>query len=95
MYMGSETRVDFSPSTNSDETVLELVAADRPGLLSAVGKIFIRHGIDIASAKIMTIGEKAEDFFYISDASGNPIDDALQGKLEEELRRELGSSGTK
>ncbi|MEL7187718.1 MAG: HD domain-containing protein [Pseudomonadota bacterium] len=86
------TRVDFSPSSHSDETVFELIAADRPGLLSAVGKIFIEHGIDIASAKIMTIGERAEDMFYISDESGRPIDNASQEKLKAALLAEIGSS---
>ena len=87
----TQTRVDFSLTTNSDATVLELVAADRPGLLSAVGKVFIEHGIDIASAKIMTIGEKAEDVFYISDESGNPIDAAAQENLKQALLAELDS----
>ncbi len=88
----TETRVDFSPSTNSDETVLELVAADRPGLLSEVGKIFIEHGVDIASAKIMTIGERAEDVFNISDEHGQPLAADVQEQLKTALLERLGSA---
>ncbi len=85
----TKTQVDFGLAAHSDATVLELVAADRPGLLSAVGKAFIEHGIDIASAKIMTIGERAEDVFYISDESGNPLTDAVQEQLRQSLLERL------
>jgi [protein-PII] uridylyltransferase len=81
----TRTSVEFSPSSSSDNTVLELVAADRPGLLSAIGRVFIERGIDIEAAKIMTIGERAEDVFYIRDESGKPIDK----NAEEELRQAL------
>ena len=87
----TQTQVDFSLTANSDATVLELVAADRPGLLSAVGKVFIEHGIDISSAKIMTIGERAEDVFYIADEAGSPITADAQGKLKEALLAKLDS----
>ena len=61
------TSVEFHSRYLKWPTVLELVAADRPGLLSNVGQVFIEQGIDIEAAKIMTIGERAEDVFYISD----------------------------
>ena len=87
----TKTQVDFSLTANSDATVLELVAADRPGLLSAVGKVFIEHGIDISSAKIMTIGERAEDVFYISDEAGNLITAEAQDNLKKALLAKLDS----
>ncbi len=77
--------VEFSPSTSGGNTVLELVAADRPGLLSEIGRVFIECSIDIEAAKIMTIGERAEDVFYICRESGGPLDETEQ----EELRRAL------
>lgn len=81
----TQTQVSFSTSLSGNETVLELVAADRPGLLSQVGQVFIEQGVNIASAKIMTIGERAEDVFYISDESGKPLTEDAQ----DELRRAL------
>ena len=68
---------------------MELVAGDRPGLLSDVGRVFVETGINIDTAKIMTIGERAEDVFYISNASGNPLDDASCSKLREQLIERL------
>lgn len=85
----TQTRVDFDPGTSHDQTVLELIAADRPGLLSKVGQVFVEQRINIASAKIMTIGERAEDVFYISNESGQALDDRAQDKLREALLEKL------
>jgi [protein-PII] uridylyltransferase len=77
--------VDFNRESTRGLTVMELVAADRPGLLSIVGKVFIDLGIDIDAAKIMTIGERAEDVFYISDEAGAPLGDEAKSRLREQL----------
>jgi [protein-PII] uridylyltransferase len=79
------TRVNFDSTILGGQTVFELVAADRPGLLSRIGTTFMEQGIDIASAKIMTIGERAEDVFYISDLSGNPLTEVAQSQLTEAI----------
>jgi [protein-PII] uridylyltransferase len=71
---------------------MELVAADRPGLLSIVGQAFIDQGIDIEAAKIMTIGERAEDVFYISDERGRPLTEEAQEGLRSELTEKLAST---
>jgi [protein-PII] uridylyltransferase len=86
------TRVDFSPGTTDGQTVFELVTADRPGLLSKVGQVFVQQGIYITSAKIMTIGERAEDVFYINDLSGQPLSEAALDKLADALRETLDPS---
>ncbi len=61
-------------NTLSDKfTVIEVTGLDRPGLLyeltSALGKL----SLNIASARIVTYGEKAVDVFYISDLTGGKI----------------------
>jgi [protein-PII] uridylyltransferase len=68
---------------------MDLVAADRPGLLSKVGQTFIELGIDIEAAKIMTIGERAEDVFYISDEAGRPLDSEAKQQLRDNLVAKL------
>ena len=87
----TRTTVEFSPSTSSDNTVLEIVAADRPGLLSEIGRVFIEQEVDIEAAKIMTIGERAEDVFYISDEAGRPLDKNTQEELRQALLTRLDS----
>ena len=88
----TETAVDFVEPPDQGRTVMELVAADRPGLLSKVGQTFIKQGVDIQTAKIMTIGERAEDVFYLTDESGSPLDGDAQQRLRDELVRELDQS---
>ena len=88
------TRVNFSPSTSDNQTVFELITADRPGLLSKVGQIFIEQGINITSAKIMTIGERAEDVFYISDLSGKSLTETALDDLADSLREKLEQNET-
>jgi [protein-PII] uridylyltransferase len=85
----TKTTVDFNPETMRGLTVMELEAADRPGLLSQVGKVFIDQGVDIDAAKIMTIGERAEDVFYICTEAGVPLDEDAQSCLARELVRAI------
>ena len=87
----TKTTVDFVQSAAGDQTVLELQAADRPGLLSTIGQVFIEQGIDIEAAKIVTIGEKAEDVFYICRESGGALDPDRQRALGDALLERLDS----
>lgn len=52
--------------------VLSVIAGDRPGLLSTIARVLSSNGINLESAKIMTLGERAEDTFLIS---GKLLDD--------------------
>jgi [protein-PII] uridylyltransferase len=88
----TNTTVDFSPNVSADQTVLELRAADRPGLLSTIGQVFIEQGIDIEAAKIVTIGERAEDVFYVCRETGGALDKTQQDKLGKALFERLGSA---
>lgn len=45
---------------------LYIVAGDRPGLLASIAYTLARHRIDLRSAKINTLGARAEDTFWIS-----------------------------
>jgi len=85
----TNTSVQFSDDVTHDRTVMDLVAADRPGLLSKVGQVFIELGIDIDAAKIMTIGERAEDVFYVSDEAGKPLDEPTKNRLRDTLVAKL------
>jgi [protein-PII] uridylyltransferase len=83
------TQVNFSLDTRNDRTILELVAGDRPGLLSEVGKIFKAEHIAINGAKIMTVGERAEDVFYITGLDGKPLQEPACSLVRESLVRAL------
>ena len=83
------TQVSFSTAPRNQSTILELVAGDRPGLLSEIGKVFWQQNIDLHGAKIVTVGERAEDVFYVTDEHGRLLDDSAQDRLREALTRAL------
>jgi [protein-PII] uridylyltransferase len=83
------TRIDFSEDLDGRRTVMELVAADRPGLLCEVGKAFVEINASLRAAKIMTVGERAEDVFYITTLDGNPLDAAAREELGRRLKASL------
>ena len=62
-----------------------LAALDTPGLLANIGEVFQRCDVNIHAAKITTIGERAEDFFMIS----NSDDQALSSEQQSALKRAL------
>ncbi len=83
------TQVNFSLDARNDRTILELIAADRPGLLSEVGKVFKAEHVAINGAKIMTVGERAEDVFYITDSDGRILSDEACRRVQDSLVRAL------
>ena len=67
------TQITFTEDPVRQRTVLELIAGDRPGLLSEIGKVLLAERVDVVTARIMTIGERAEDVFYVTDEHGRQL----------------------
>src|SRR6202167_2499149 len=88
------TQVNFSIDNRNGRTILELIAADRPGLLSEVGKVFRTERVAINGGKIMTVGERAEDVFYITDAEGGLLQEEACQRLQDSLVRALDQRHT-
>ena len=76
-------QVDIRPDERGTYQVLNIVAGDRPGLLYAIALALNGHGINLHSAKINTLGDRAEDIFLISGAALAQPREVLQ--LEQEL----------
>ena len=88
----TRTTVEFDEDLANRRTVLELVASDRPGLLSKVGQAFTDMQVEIDTAKVMTIGERAEDVFYIVDNRGDPLPEEVRAALSQRLIEKLDSA---
>ena len=67
-------RIEFSEA--ADRTQLALVCADRPGLLAEIAALLRGHHVRVHDARIATFGERAEDFFLLSDESDRPLQDS-------------------
>lgn len=82
-------QVSFRKDPRGRHTVMELVTTDRPGLLGLVGGILTRQSIGVRTAKIATIGERAEDVFHLINNRRKPLSgpqrEALRAALEAEL----------
>ncbi|MEJ2577968.1 MAG: [protein-PII] uridylyltransferase, partial [Kineosporiaceae bacterium] len=66
-------RVVLLPGASADATVLEVRAADRPGLLHAVGSALARVGVDLRSAHIATHAGQAVDVLYVAEPGGGVL----------------------
>ena len=66
----SDLRVVWQPATGA--AVLELRAADSPGLLYRVGAALAMAGAEVRAARISTLGGDVVDAFYLV----GPWDDA-------------------
>lgn len=69
------TQITAEDDANSDYTLLEIIAADRPGLLARIGQAFMEYRIRVHNAKISTLGENAENIFLVSDRENQAIKD--------------------
>jgi len=58
--------VDIRPDERGAYQVLSIVASDRPGLLYGVARILARHHINLQTARINTLGDRAEDVFLVT-----------------------------
>lgn len=92
-HFAVRTEIYFHEDPQHRYTVLELNATDRPGLLSKVGQAFGHCNIKLYNARISTIGSRAEDIFYITDAMDRPLaTDSERRELTEAIIGLIGSS---
>ena len=67
------TVINFEFNDASDQHIMSLETLDQPGLLARVGQVFLQEKIEVHAARITTLGERAEDMFYISDQNDEPL----------------------
>ena len=68
-----ENTVDITLNPALQQNMVEIATLDQPGLLAKVGGLFMMQGLDIHSAKIVTLGERAEDIFFVTKKDGSPM----------------------
>jgi len=89
-HFSTPTRIDFVQDYGNQRTIMKLVADDRPGLLSLVGRAFVDEKINLINAKISTIGAEAQDTFFITDENNQQLTDHTQFEaIEDAIGRHL------
>ena len=58
--------VHIRPDEKGQYSLLSVTAGDRPGLLSAIARVLAVYHVNLHTAKIVTLGERAEDVFIVS-----------------------------
>jgi [protein-PII] uridylyltransferase len=79
--------VDIRPDERGTYHSLNIVASDRPGLLYRVARQLAEYRLSLYSAKINTLGDRAEDVFLVSGSA--LADSKAVLKLEQELLVQL------
>jgi len=82
-------RVNFIKIPSKNRTMIEIIALDRPGLLSNISQVFQKAQLNIHSAKITTFGEKADDVFTISTVDNEELTIQEQEALALQLTEEI------
>ena len=78
------------PGVTSAATVVEVRAADAPGLLHRLLRAVSASGAQVRAAKVATLGADVVDVFYVVDEHGERLSDAHLARLRAAL---LGAAG--
>ena len=79
------TVIDFEFNAAANQHIMSLQTLDQPGLLARVGQIFLQQQIEVHAARITTLGERAEDMFYISDQHDERLSETKLDTLKHAL----------
>ncbi len=79
--------VGIRPDERGTYQVLSIVASDRPGLLYGIARTLAGYKVNLHTARVNTLGDRAEDVFLLSGESLANSKTVLQ--LEQDLLKEL------
>ena len=82
-------RVLIDNAASNFFSVIEVNGRDRPGLLYDVTRALTETGMQIATAKISTYGERVVDVFYVKDVFGMKVENPQK---QEEVRKAVLAS---
>lgn len=89
-----KTHIAFHQDEDNQRTIMELITADRPGLLSRIGRAFADCDVRLWNAKIATFGTRAEDFYFITGLDNKPLTEKSQFEcLEMAVEKYLAQTG--
>ena len=67
-HFAIEPSVNLRPDERGQRHILTITAGDRPGLLYRIARVLGERQVNIQTAKITTLGERAEDVFLVEGA---------------------------
>lgn len=84
-----ENTVDITLNAALQQNMVEIATLDHPGLLAKIGGLFMMQGLDIHSARIATLGERAEDIFFVTKKDNIPMSNSEAKTFAAQLKSAL------
>ncbi|MBQ4844533.1 MULTISPECIES: [protein-PII] uridylyltransferase [unclassified Pseudoalteromonas] len=84
-------KVIVRPHARVNRNLIEIQAIDIPGLLTKIAEVFQANSLHIHAARITTVGERAEDFFVISNADYQALAEEHKAALHRDLMKKLNA----
>lgn len=91
-HFAVQTVVDVQFNTALQQHIVEIMTLDQPGILARIGSLFMAQGVEIHSARIATLGERAEDSFYVTKRGGQPMTEEEAAILAKTIHQALDES---
>jgi [protein-PII] uridylyltransferase len=83
--------VRFDHEESDFHTVVEVGAADRPGLLFDLASAFASLSLDVHLARVATYGHRVVDVFYVTDLEGRTLSADRADSVREGITQALSS----
>ncbi|KZN65167.1 PII uridylyl-transferase [Pseudoalteromonas luteoviolacea CPMOR-1] len=84
-------KVIVRPHARVDRNLVEIQAVDIQGLLTKIAEVLQVHNLHIHAARITTVGERAEDFFVVSNEHYLALSDDEKTALHHSLMKKLNA----
>jgi len=86
-------RVAFHDADSDENTVIEVTAANRVGVLHRIARALTDVGLDIRHATVQSLGEDVVDTFYVRSVGGELVTDAdHRGEIERAVLHAVASA---
>jgi len=82
------------PEASDQATVLEVRAADRPGVVYLVCRALADLDVAVRSAHVDTLGPQAVDVFYLQEASAAALSETRAAEAAHAVRAVLAGNAT-
>ncbi len=76
------TTITFDEDPSGRATIVEVRTGDRLGVLYAIASAIAELELDIAIARVQTLGHEVTDVFYVRDQRQGPLDTDQRAELE-------------
>ncbi|WP_019000337.1 [protein-PII] uridylyltransferase [Succinimonas amylolytica] len=79
------TLVSFLKNREHRTSELEISTLDVPGILARISSVFQKHRLSLHAAKITTTGERADDFFSLTNTDGSMLSEQQKSEIEKDI----------